>query len=224
MDKLAVHIVTSPELYTKNPESSELGRNIVSKSIEMINDLGFESFTFKKLGIVIGSNESSIYRYFNSKHALLVYLVSWYWSWIEYKMVFAMANVSSPEIRLKEAIILLTQEVSEDHSFSYINEVLLNKIIISESAKAYYTKDVDVENAKGNYKTFKRVVHRVSELVTEVNPKFNFAHMLVTTIIEGAHHQRYYAAHLPSLTDVEKGKNNIVRFYTDLVFKTIAKN
>ncbi|WP_062055434.1 TetR/AcrR family transcriptional regulator [Aquimarina longa] len=222
MEHLHIHITINPELYTKNPESSDLGKKIVHMSIEMINDLGFESFTFRKLGVAIGSNESSIYRYFESKHALLVYLINWYWSWIEYKLVFATTNVTSANDKLKTAINLLTQEVKEDNSFTFINEVLLNKIIISESAKAYYTKDVDEENKRGFYKTYKRVVQRVSDIVLEINPKFEFPHMLISTVIEGAHHQRYFSKHLPALTDFEKGKNNIVRFYTDLVQKTIA--
>ena len=50
MEKLQLHITISPDLYTKNPESSVLGQKIVSKSIEMIDALGFEDFTFKKLG------------------------------------------------------------------------------------------------------------------------------------------------------------------------------
>ena len=95
MDKLQLHISISSDLYTKDPDSSVLGQKIVSKSIEMINNLGFEDFTFKKLGLEIGSNESSVYRYFESKHALLVYLINWYWSWIEYKLVFATLNVPS---------------------------------------------------------------------------------------------------------------------------------
>ena len=37
----------------------------------MIDALGFEDFTFKKLGQEIGSNESSVYRYFDSKHKLI---------------------------------------------------------------------------------------------------------------------------------------------------------
>lgn len=221
MEKLSIHITINPELYTKDPESSALGRTIVSKGIEMIDNLGFESFTFKKLGVAIGSNESSIYRYFSSKHALLVYLISWYWSWIEYKLVFATTNVNDPKVCLKEAIVLLTQDVTEDRSFSYINEVLLHQIIISESAKAYYTKDIDVENEKGYYKTYKRVVQRVSELVLAVNPTFEFPHMLISTVIEGAHHQRYFSKHLPTLTNIKKGENYIVRFYTELVQKTI---
>ena len=104
MENLDVHIKISPELYTKNPESSDLGRNIVSKSIEMINNQGFESFTFKKLGQKIGSNESSIYRYFESKHKLLVYLTSWYWAWMEYQLVFATQNITDNKEKLKKAI------------------------------------------------------------------------------------------------------------------------
>ena len=97
----------------------------------------------------------------------------------------------------------------------------MNKIIISESVKAYYTKDIDTENEKGFYKTYKRVVERVSDTILEINPSFKFPHMLISTVIEGAHHQKYFEKHIPSLTDVEDGENSIVQFYTDLVRKSI---
>lgn len=221
MENLQIHIVINEELYTKNPESSELGKKIVSRSIEMIDELGFECFTFKKLGQSIGSNESSIYRYFESKHMLLVYLNCWYWSWVEYKLVFATTNIQSKEEKLSTAINILTRKVDVDNSFSYINEVILNKIIIAESSKVYHTKDVDSENEKGYYKVYKRVVERVSNFVTDINPSFEFPHMLISTVIEGAHNQRYFSEHLPALTDVKEGENVIVKFYTDLVFKVI---
>ena len=218
---MQLQIKIDTKFYTKNPESSVLGKKIVSKSIEMINDLGFESFTFKKLGLKIGSNESSIYRYFESKHALLVYLINWYWSWIEYKLMFATLNIPSAKDRLKASLKLLTQEVKEDNSFSYINEILLSKIIISESSKAYHTKDIDLENEKGYYKTYKQVVKQVSNIVLEMNPGFEYSRMLISTVIEGAHQQHYFAKHLPSLTDLNEDNNKVVSFYTDLVFKTI---
>lgn len=221
MQNLQIQITIAPELYLRNPESTDLGRRIVRSSIEMIDELGFEAFTFRKLGDQIGSNESSIYRYFDNKHTLLVYLMSWYWSWIEYRLVFATTNVDSPMQRLSRAVEVLTEKVTEDNTFTFINEVLLNRIIIAESSKAYHTKDIDEENEKGFFKAYKRVVQRVSDLVLEVNPKFEFPHMLISTVIEGAHHQRFFSKHLPSLTDVEEGKNNIVRFYKDLVAKTI---
>ncbi|MCH2195520.1 TetR/AcrR family transcriptional regulator [Kordia sp.] len=221
MDRLQIHIVISEELYTKNPESSELGKKIVSRSIEMIDELGFEAFTFKKLGQSIGSNESSIYRYFESKHMLLVYLICWYWSWIEYKLVFATANIQSKEEKLSAAIEILTRKVDVDNSFSYVNEVILNRIIIAESSKAYHTKDIDTENEKGYYKVYKRVVQRVSNMVKEINGEFDCPQMLVSTVIEGAHQQRYFSEHLPSLTNVQEGKDTIVKFYNNLVFKVI---
>ncbi|AXG68115.1 bacterial regulatory protein, tetR family [Kordia sp. SMS9] len=221
MENLQVHIVISQELYTKNPESSALGKKIVSRSIEMIDELGFEAFTFKKLGQSIGSNESSIYRYFESKHMLLVYLICWYWSWVEYKLVFATNNIPSGKDKLNAAVEILTRKVDVDNSFSYIDEIILNRIIIAESSKAYHTKDIDTENEKGYYKVYKRVVQRVSNMVTDINPTFEYPNMLISTVIEGAHQQRYFSKHLPSLTDVKQGKDSIVKFYTDLVFKVI---
>ncbi len=221
MNTISVHININPGLYKKNPESSDLGKRIVSKSIEMIHEIGFEDFTFKKLGVEITSNESSIYRYFESKHILLVYLINWYWSWLEYRLAYKIQNIKSPKEKLGIAVDLLVQEVINDNDFSSVNEILLHKIIVDESSKAYHTKSVDAENEKGYFKCYKRVVQRVSELVLECNPDFEFPHMLISTVIEGAHQQRYFSQHLPSLTDFEKGKNNIVRFYTNLVFKTL---
>jgi len=64
MEKLQIDIKVNPELYLKNPDSSELGRTIISESIALIDELGFDAFTFKKLGNRIGSPESSVYRFF----------------------------------------------------------------------------------------------------------------------------------------------------------------
>ena len=187
----------------------------------MIDELGFEGFTFKKLGAKIGSNESSIYRYFDSKHALLVYLLNWYWSWVAYRLAVATTNVPPSEEKLTNAIGILTAKIKKDQTISFVDEEMLQRIIITESSKAYHTKDVDKENEKGFYRTYKSVVQKVSDMVLELNPNYEFPHMLISTVIEGAHHQHYFSQHLPSLTDVEIGKNNIVRFYKDLVLSSI---
>ena len=163
MENSNLQIKIRSSLFSKDPESSDLGRDIISKSIEMINLLGFESFTFKKLGAAIGSNESSVYRYFSNKHMLLVYLVNWYWSWMDYKIVLETSKLNKAEDKIKMSIELLVADIKQDSNFSFINEVLLNKIIITESSKAYHTKDVDNENEKGFYKTYKQVVQRVTQ-------------------------------------------------------------
>ena len=58
-------ISVSEKVFIKDPETSDLGKRIIENSIILINDIGFEGFTFKKLGKMIGSNESSVYRYFD---------------------------------------------------------------------------------------------------------------------------------------------------------------
>lgn len=219
----SVNIKVNQNIYLKNPESSELGKKIITGSIDLINEVGFEAFTFKKLGQAIGSTEASIYRYFESKHKLLLYLNCWYWSWTEYKMMFGLANISSPEERLRKAILLLTQEVSEDNSFMHINELKLNQIVISESSKTYLTKEVDQDNKLGAYAVQKQLVQRVSDIILEINPRYKYPHMLISTVIEGAHLQRYFAEHLPRLTDTSDKDDYITAFYIELVFKAIEK-
>ena len=74
---------------------------------------------------------------------------------------------------------------------------------------------------KDTLKKYKQVVQRVSDIVLEVNPKFEYPHMLISTVIEGMHQQRYFADHLPSLTDVKKGTDAISIFYNQLVFSIL---
>ena len=39
-------ITINEKLYVKDPETSELGRNILKNSIILIDEIGFEAFTF----------------------------------------------------------------------------------------------------------------------------------------------------------------------------------
>jgi AcrR family transcriptional regulator len=75
----------NPHLYLRDPQQTELGQKIINASVVLIDTLGFEQFTFKKLAEEIDSTEASIYRYFENKHRLLLYLVGWYWTWLEYQ-------------------------------------------------------------------------------------------------------------------------------------------
>jgi len=221
MDALNIKIKVDSVLFSKNPDSSELGRKIISNSIDMIDALGFEKFTFKKLSNQINSPESSIYRYFENKHALLLYLTNWYWSWVEYRIMLTTLNIHSPKERLKKAIKVLTEPVLKDDNISYVNEILLHKIIITESVKAFHTKAIDDENKKGCFNSFKKVINRVASIILEINPKFRYAHMLVTTIVDGAQQQYFYAEHFPELIHKKGQTGHINLFFEKLTFNTI---
>lgn len=216
-----ISIKVNENVYIKNPDNSDLGRKILSNSIDLIDKIGFEKFTFGKLAKMINTSEASIYRYFESKHKLLLYFASWYWRWLEFSLVFKLANIDSPEERLVRTIKFLTQKVEVDDSFLHINEVKLNSIIINEVSKVYLTKEVDKENNEGIYLGYKQLVARVSDIILEINPNYQYSHMMVSTVIEGAHSQRYFAEHLPRLTDIIEGEDSVTKFYTELVFKAI---
>lgn len=221
MTMLKLGINVNERIYLKDPESSDLGKSILEGGIELIDEIGFEAFTFRKLAQKIGSTEASVYRYFESKHRLLIYLTCWYWRWLDYKLVLAVTNIESAEERLTRAIRVLVQMVEEDSDFSHINEVKLNSIIISESSKAYLNKHVDEENKEGFFLAYKELVQRVAEIILEINPDYAYPHMLVSTLVEGAHLQRFYAEHLPRLTDVLEGEDSATEFSLQTVFKAI---
>lgn len=210
------------KIYIKDPESSDLGKRIIQNSIELIDEIGFDSFTFKKLGLKIGSNESSIYRYFESKHKLLLYLTSWYWAWIEYQLVFVTHNITDSKIQLQNAIQVITKAIETDAAYLHIDEVKLNRIIINESSKSYLTKEVDLENKEGYFIVYKRLISRLKDMILTINPDYLFASSLASTLVEGTLHQHFLRDHFKSITDC----NNSVtptEFFTDLIFKTINK-
>lgn len=209
------------KIYIKDPESSDLGKRIIQHSILLIEEIGFDSFTFKKLGAKIGSNESSIYRYFESKHKLLLYLTSWYWARIEYQLVFATFNMPDKKEQLFKAIDVVTKTIEEDITFSHINEVVLNKIIINEYSKSYLTKEVDSENKEGYFVVYKRLIKRLSDMISNVNTDYKYALSLASTIVEGALHQHFLKEHFSSITDCNKDITP-TEFFKELTIKAIS--
>lgn len=213
-------ITINQKLYVKDPETSELGRKIIEHSILLIDEIGFEQFTFKKLGERIQSNESSIYRYFESKHKLLVYLSSWYWTWIDYNILFSITNIKNPKEKLEKAIIIVTQNINDDLQTPHINEAVLNRIIISEFTKTFLTKEVDEENKEGFFLVYKRVVNRLIDIIKEVNPNYKYAQSLASSIVEGALHQQFLKQHFKTITSFNQ-TDEITAFYIDLTKKVL---
>ncbi|GLB54038.1 TetR family transcriptional regulator [Neptunitalea chrysea] len=216
-----IHLVINEKLFVKDPETSNLGKSILEHSIVLIDEIGFEAFTFKKLGEKIGSNESSVYRYFENKHKLMLYLSSWYWSWVEYRMIFAINNVPDSIDRLHRGIRIVTSEVKDDDRTVYINESVLNRIIIAEFTKTFLTKEVDEENKEGFFKVYKNVIRLLAQLIFEVNPKYPYVKSLASSIVEGALHQHYLKAHLKSITDFGENNKDVSEFYIQCINKIL---
>ncbi len=215
-----INISVNDKLYVKNPETSGLGKKIIQHSIILIDEIGFENFTFKKLGEKIQSNESSIYRYFESKHKLLLYLSSWYWGWMEYKLAFATTNVTDPMEKLRKAITIVTEKVEDDSTTLHIDEQVLNRIIIQEFTKTLLTKEVDEENKEGFFLVYKRVINRIVAIIAEVNPHYPFAKSLASSVVEGALHQHFLKDHLKTITNCNETQSP-TGFYIHLLENTL---
>jgi hypothetical protein len=224
MANIQLHL--SNNLYLRDPQETELGRKIIRRSIEIIDEIGFEKFTFKKLADAIDSTEASVYRYFENKHRLLVYLIAWYWNWVEYVIDYQTNNIADPRERLKIAIRIITERKMMDPYFPDINEEALYKIVIAESDKTYLTKQVDLDNKEGLFRGYKSLCRKIADIVKEINPEYVYAHALTTTLLQASHQQIFFSQHLPSLTEI---KYNSPEFYEqnfaflfDLVRKSIG--
>lgn len=223
--KLQLQIKMNEALFLRNPEGSELGKKIIKHGIQLIHKNGFENLTFKKLAEDIGTTEAGIYRYFENKHKLLVYITAWYWSWLEFQISFHTNNIDDPTVKLKRVIKLLATSVKDDEQTSYVNESLLHQIAISEGSKAYLTKHVSEDNKQHFFKPYKDLCAAIGDIILECSPKYKYPKSLASTIIEMAHFQNFFMNNLPSLTDFGKTKEEaeITSFLNDLVFSSIKE-
>jgi len=209
-------------IYLKDPLSSILGKNILKTSIDLIDELGFEDFTFRKLALELQSTEASIYRYFESKHKLLVYLTSYYWSVMEYALKLKNANIKCPLDQISNFVKLVAHAEPDINFECDMNTDMdhLFKIIYTESNKTYLIKSVDHLNEMGFYYNYKQMILQVSELVSQMNNKFKSPQMLISTVIEGIHHQVFFSVHLPSLSDGSESRKAIADFFIMLIKQT----
>lgn len=221
--KLQIHIQMNEALFIRDPESTELGKNILKHSVQLIHKTGFEAFTFKKLAEEIGTTEAGIYRYFENKHKLLVYLTAWYWGWLEFQISFQTNNINDSTIKLQKVINLLAESVEDDEMTSYINESLLHQIIITEGSKAYLTKQVGEDNKQQFFKPYKDLCAVIGTIISDCNPNYKYPKSLASTIIEMAHFQNFFMNNLPSLTDFgnTKDETEIIAYLNHLVFSSL---
>lgn len=212
------------KVYLRNPESSEVGKLMVKKAIDLIYVLGFEQFTFKKLAAEINSTEATIYRYFENKHRLLLYVLNWYWCYMEFLVTFKLENVSDKKEKLKNIVYLFTHELSESASQFDYNKKFLNQIVITESSKVYLVKEVAEINKNEVFKPYKDLCSKIAEVITQYNSSYKYPRSLSTTLIETSHHQQYFSVNLPRLTDISS-KNNAEytsQFIEELLFKVLG--
>lgn len=218
-----VKFAINTKIFLRDPENSALGKRMVRKAIDLIYDLGFEQFTFKKLAFEIDSTEATIYRYFENKHRILLYVLNWYWCYLEFLVTFKLENVTDKKEQLKIIVQLLTRELADSTNHLDYNKKFLHQIVISESSKVYLVKEVTEINKKEVFKPYKDLCAKIAKVISSYNPRYQYPRSLSTTLIETAHQQQFFSVHLTRLTDVaDKNKSDFTcRFIEDLLFKVL---
>lgn len=220
-----LQIQMNERLYLRDPMSSDLGKRILAHGSAMIDQLGLEEFTFKKLATELHTNESSVYRYFENKHRLLIYLTGWYWRWLEYLVVEHTARLTTPAQKLDIVLnILMLREGENINSGSGLDKTVLHNIVIKEGSKTYLTRHVTDDNQHQFFKPYKDLCGRIAAIFHEINADYPFARSLASTLIEMSHYQYYFMNNLPSLTDFgqDKNVNELMRFLKSLVMSSLS--
>ena len=210
MKAYTLHLEINENLFLKDPQETKLGLQIIEQSVLLIDEIGLDQFTFKKLAKVISSSEASIYRYFENKHTLFVYLANWYWESILAKLQVKTLNIEDPLEKLKFAIDIIVDNSDKNLSVAYIDEEILHKIIICEGTKAYHHTLVDADNQDGFFLAYKRLCQYISDIIKTIAPQFEYPRALASTLVETTNNHLYFARHLPRLTDIKannKGKS-----------------
>ena len=193
------------KLFLRDPEGSELGRRIVRQGIQLMAEIGFEEMTFRKLAERINTKEASIYRYFENKHRLLVYLVAWYWQWLEYQVLFQTNNLTDSREKLERILkLLLLKDLPQLNVAMAMDDMdipALHSIVIQESSKAYLTHHVTEDNREQLFKPYKDLCSRIAGIILEYRPGYPYARSRASSLVETAHYQAFFMQFLPSLTD-----------------------
>lgn len=198
----SITISVSSETYLRNPMETELGRNIISHGIDLMSETGFQCFNFKQLAASMKSTEASVYRYFENKHMLLVYLTSWYWEYLDYLIMINTRNVDNSKKRLRIAIKTIVDGANDDTQVEYINIKRLHKIIVEQSSKVTHSKKVLNCNKTNLFANFEQLNDNLSKMILSCDSEFKYPSALATNLLKMAIDHTYYAEHLCTVTEI----------------------
>lgn len=218
-----IDIKINEKLFIRNPNDTELGRKIVKHGIVMIEEMGLEEFTFKKLALEIGTTEASIYRYFENKFLLLTYAANWYWSWLEYLVVFKTNNVTDPTIKIDYILdVLLLNTTDSMEEMPALDKRVLHMLVMKESSKTYFTNQVKKFNDAQFFKPYKSLCERIADILREINPNYQYPKNLTSTVLTMSSNLYFFMHNLPSMTDEPEAKDvtRIKDFLKELILKT----
>lgn len=207
MSPLHLHLRPDTTLSLKDPESTELGREMLRSGLVLMNEIGLEAFTFRKLADRIGSTEVTLYKYFSNKQRLLQYYFQLYWLWLRQVCGRHAERARDPREGLERVIEAICGVWPRDRRALQLEPEALRKLVIEEGMKSYLHKNVDADNARRLFMPYKELSAFVAERITDCRPDVPWPRSFATTIIDMAHSLPFAMEHLPSLTELSSRKD-----------------
>lgn len=202
-----VHLRPDPALHLRDPEGTRLGQAILSEGLELMNELGLEAFTFKKLAARIGSTEVSLYKYFPNKQRLLQYYFQLYWLWLRQVCGRHAERSQDPLNTVRSVVDALCGVWPKDAPKAQLDAHALRLLVIEEGMKSYLHKNVDADNARRLFLPYKSLSAFIAECLVACRKDVPMPRSFATTIIEMAHSLPFAMEHLPSLTELSNKKD-----------------
>lgn len=187
--------------------TSAMGVRIVHEGLDLLNELGLEAFTFKKLAEHIGCTEVTVYHYFANKQRLLQYYFQVYWLWLGTHCRQEGRALKDPLERLHGDIEVLCGLWPKDALAGRLDPADLRELVINEGSKSFMHKNVDSDNELKLFKPYKDLCAHIASELKACSPKMKSPRSFATTLVEMSHSLEFAMHHLPALTELSTRKD-----------------
>lgn len=205
--------------------STPMGKRILGEGLLLMNELGLESFTFKKLAERIGCTEVTVYHYFPNKQRLLQFYFQVYWLWLATYCKEEGKNLEDPLERLRGDIRALCGTWPPSARANQFDPGDLRELVINEGSKSFMHKNVDSDNELRLFKPYKDLCAHIASEVKSCLPRSRNTRSFATILIEMAHSLEFAMVHLPALTELSarKDRKHLADFLIEMTERHVRK-
>lgn len=214
-----INVNVSQNLYLKDPLSSELGIHILDKGLFLMNALGYENFTIKKLAEAIKTTESSIYRYFENKRKLAFYFLSWYCAMVEFLILTHISENDSLDEKINQIIGILINQHELKHCHPDLSYSDLQQLISADLEHIANSNDSAFLNLKNEVTD--SLIMRISHLLAPHCATSIKIKELIIMLFNDLHRQKRSAILLQEAATF-KTNDELAAYYKDILTKLIC--
>ena len=218
------HLVPDTSLHLRDPATSAIGERILSEGLVLMNELGLEAFTFKKLTEYAECTEATIYKYFPNKQRLLQYYFQLYWMWLDTHCQQEGRLLLDPWERVQGDIRALCGLWAKDAMAAQLDPIVLRELVIVEGSKSFLHRNVDEDNKLKLFQPYKNLCAHLASEIKACDKTCKQPRTFATMLIEMARSLEFAMEHLPALTELGAGgdRKKLAKFLIGLTERYLS--